>query len=183
MSPSGKKTYLSKEISEVWEHGYHTVQDLTYDSALYCAKYILKKINGDRKEEHYGGRQPEFTTMSRKPGIGHDWYQKYKNDVYNYDKIVLKDSRIFRPPRYYDELHESTNQSRMRELKLQRRKNAALNPDNCEDRRATRALLAKIKEQKFKIRSLEREFHNLHARPLGGASVTGGGSALAQSVV
>ncbi len=33
----------------------------------------------------------EFITMSRKPGIAHDWIVKYYADVYNYDKVVLPD--------------------------------------------------------------------------------------------
>lgn len=155
-----QKVFLSQEIADLWPHGIHSVQELTYDSAAYCAKYCLKKINGERQEEHYQGRKPEFTTMSLKPGIGREWYEKYKNDVYNYDKMVLDSKHIFRPPRYYDELYESEHPTRMRELKRQRRKNASLNPDNCEERRRTRAELAQIKEEQLKIRQLEKQlFH------------------------
>lgn len=156
----GNKIFLSEEIAEAWPHGLHSVQSMSYDAAAYCSKYILKKINGDPAADHYQGRQPEFVTMSRRPGIGKAWYDKYKNDVYNLDKIVLDNEHIFRPPRYYDELYEGDCPDHLRELKRKRRKAAASNPDNCEDRRRTRAELAKLKEEQFKIRQLEKAmFH------------------------
>jgi hypothetical protein len=41
--------------------------------------------------------------MSRKPGIGKEWFDKYKSDVYPHDYVVVKKHKI-RPPRYYDKL-------------------------------------------------------------------------------
>lgn len=169
--------YISKTLSEVWPHGMHSIQDLTYDSACYCAKYVLKKINGERAEEHYLGRKPEFITMSRKPGIGRLWYDKFSEDIYNYDKVVLDNNHIFRPPRFYDELHEIHHPSRMRELKQKRRQVASLNPDNCEERRVTRNKLAILREQRQKLRNLENGKTSLLVSPPGGANETGGESA------
>lgn len=153
---NGNNVYISEELSEVWPHGLHSVQELTYDSAAYCAKYILKKQTGERAEQHYNGLEPEFTTMSRRPGIGKKWFEKFKNDVYNHDRMVLGPNVILRPPRYYDELFELHHPTRLRELKRKRRMAATLNPDNCEDRRAVKAALAKLKEEKIKIRRLEK---------------------------
>jgi hypothetical protein len=33
--------------------------------------------------------KPEYTTMSRRPGIAGDWFDKYKDDVYPSDTIHL----------------------------------------------------------------------------------------------
>ena len=39
--------------------------------------------------------------MSRKPGIGHSWFQKYKKDVFPHDYIVVRDNLKISPPPYY----------------------------------------------------------------------------------
>ena len=38
--------YTSDFLSDVWGHGFVTVGELTYQSAAYCARYVLKKVTG-----------------------------------------------------------------------------------------------------------------------------------------
>ena len=50
--------------------------------------------------------KPEYNTMSRRPGIGKPWLDKYKKDVYPHDYIIIHTSKgpqKLRPPRFYDE--------------------------------------------------------------------------------
>jgi len=93
--------YTSKLLEDVWGKGFCTIGEVTFESAAYVARYLLKKITGDNAAEHYQGRKPEYITMSRNPGIGSDWFKKYRDDVYPSDEIIYK-GRRFRPPRYYD---------------------------------------------------------------------------------
>ena len=44
--------------------------------------------------------------MSRRPGIGHGWYERFASDVYPSDEVIIK-GRSMRPPRYYDKLYEA----------------------------------------------------------------------------
>lgn len=148
--------YLSPVISELWPHGLHSIGDVTYDSACYVAKYCLKKITGKQADGHYGDRLPEFTTMSRKPGIGKDWYDRFSKDLYNHDKCVVAHNHILRPPKYYDSMYELDNPKHFRSLKSKRRENASLNPENCEERREIKNKLAKIKEQQKALRNYEK---------------------------
>ena len=39
--------------------------------------------------------------MSRHPGIGKPWLEKYKSDVYNFDHVILNGVRM-KPPKSYD---------------------------------------------------------------------------------
>ena len=80
--------YISQSLSELWPFGLHTIGDVTFDSAAYVARYVTKKITGDRAASHYGDRVPEYTTMSRRPGIGRQWYEKFKSDCYPSDEVV-----------------------------------------------------------------------------------------------
>lgn len=125
---SGYSIYTSGCLSELWGKGHAVTGDVTFDSASYVARYCLKKVTGDRKEEHYGGRLPEYTTMSRGSkklatgGIGKGWYDKFKSDVYPLDRVVVR-GHITRPPRFYDNLLCREDRSTFEWLKINREKN------------------------------------------------------------
>lgn len=114
--PSGSVLYTSKQLSELWPKGFVSVGDLTFESAAYIARYVMKKVTGAAAEKHYEAvdgytgevyqRKPEFTQMSRKPGIGSLWFKKFASDVYPRDFVVIRGVKM-RPPRYYDKLLES----------------------------------------------------------------------------
>jgi len=112
----GEPLYTSSELSDLWSTdgrplGFCTVGEVTFDSAVYCAKYALKKVTGDKAFEHYtivdmdgcvtGERVPEFATMSRNPGIGAPYFDKYGYEVLDHDSVIIN-GREVRPPHYYD---------------------------------------------------------------------------------
>jgi hypothetical protein len=97
----GQSLYTSKSLEKLWPHGFSTVGEFSQHTAMYVAKYAIKKITGIEAAAHYNGRLPEFAVMSLKPGIGHDWIQKYTNDVYMKDYFTIKGQKM-RPPKYYD---------------------------------------------------------------------------------
>ena len=101
----GDVLYTSPFLEKIWQKGWCPFGDLTFDSAAYTARYILKKVNGPIAEEHYKGRSPEFICMSRRPGIGADWFKKFETDVTTTDSVRLSRYNIrCQPPRYYDKL-------------------------------------------------------------------------------
>ncbi len=59
----------SEPLSKAWTEGFHTISELNHHRAKYLANYITKKLTGPL--EYSDGRQPEFASMSRKPGLGH----------------------------------------------------------------------------------------------------------------
>lgn len=103
---AGSRLYISPLLAHLWPFGFHTIGDVTFDSAAYVARYITKKINGEPAKEHYNGRLPEYVVMSRKPGIAADWIRKFYGDVYPHDYIVIRDKFKCRPPRYYDQIYD-----------------------------------------------------------------------------
>lgn len=118
----GVRLYRSEMLERLWPFGYSTVGDVTFESAAYVARYVLKKMTGDMAEEHYNGKQPEYTTMSRRPGIGHDWLMMYKDDVYNYDCVVIRNNIKCRPPKYYDDIYDNLDPKKFEKIKIKRRK-------------------------------------------------------------
>lgn len=104
---NGINLYLSETLLKAWQYkGYVTVGDVTFESAAYVARYVMKKITGERAEEHYQGRQPEYTVMSRRPGIGASFFEKYSTDIYGKDFIVIRDQIKCKPPKYFDRLYD-----------------------------------------------------------------------------
>lgn len=104
-SESGDQCYRSPLLEDLWNKGNSEIGSLTFEMAAYVARYITKKVTGDGADVHYDGRLPEYCDMSRRPGIGKPWFDKYMNDVYPRDKVVIR-GREMRPPPYYDRLLE-----------------------------------------------------------------------------
>lgn len=103
---AGSRLYISPLIAKLWPFGFHTIGDVTFDSAAYVARYVLKKVTGDNADSHYNGREPEYVVMSRRPGIAHDWIRKFYDDVYPHDYVVIRDNIKCRPPKYYDQIYD-----------------------------------------------------------------------------
>lgn len=68
---TGDMLYTSERLNKIWGLGYVIIGDLTYQSAAYVARYVVKKAFGINKEWNLKhGRTPEFTLSSRKGGLG-----------------------------------------------------------------------------------------------------------------
>jgi hypothetical protein len=110
-TPSGALIYRSKSLEDLWPFGYSSVGDVTFESAAYVARYVMKKRTGKGVGDHYETtdfetgeikeRVPEFNRMSLKPGIGFEWYRKFHSDIYPHDYVVIN-GRESRPPKFYD---------------------------------------------------------------------------------
>ena len=93
--------------------------------------------------------------MSRRPGIGSDWFNKYAEDVYPSDEVICKGMAV-KPPKYYDQLYEIQDPDSFREIKETRRKSAkARKHDNTPER-----LEAKRKVKLAQLNQLKRNYEN-----------------------
>lgn len=100
-SSNGENLYVSDSLTDLWGFGHCSIGDVTFESAAYVARYCTKLITGEAAAEHYQGRQPEYATMSRRPGIGRRWYDQFKKDAYPSDFLLVRGAKC-KPPRYYD---------------------------------------------------------------------------------
>jgi len=161
----GVRLYTSKTLLDLWENkGHVTIGEVTFESAAYVARYIMKKVNGDRAEDHYTSIDPttgeiktltpEYTTMSRRPGIAREWFETYKSDVYPSDFLIHRNLKI-KPPKYYDRLYEITEPTNYKHIKLNRKIKAKQNTDNTPERLQTKERL-KLKS----LQQLKRSYEN-----------------------
>lgn len=161
----GHNIYSSVILSELWPYGFHEIGDVTFESAAYVARYIMKKVNGKKADMHYTSidyntgeyvdLKPEYVTMSRRPGLGSKWFDKFSTDVFPSDFIVLNEKKM-RPPKYYDYLYDIAMPDDLRKVKVRREKYAKLfDKNNTSDRLKVReAVLAS------KIKNLKRGYEN-----------------------
>ncbi|QXP07841.1 MAG: replication initiator protein [Arizlama microvirus] len=159
---SGSFIYRSQELEKLWTHGYSSIGDVTFESAAYVARYIMQKQTGKVDTNHYTFCDlttgelvkllPEYNNMSLKPGIGAEWYKKYKNDVYPHDYVELRGKKL-KPPKFYDKLYAKENPYEYDQILYTREKQAKINPEEHSYER----LLVKETVQKAKLQKLKRK--------------------------
>jgi len=154
-SPSGEAIYTSPTLEKIWDRGFVTLGHVTFESAAYCARYILKKINGPLADQvdsktglkHYERINtftgeicevlPEYSSMSRGGrsgrGIAHDWITRYSSDVYPKDFTTVRGNRV-RPSRYYDNYLKNIDIDMYDDIKAGRALKAYESEDNTESR-------------------------------------------------
>lgn len=144
-------TYRSVLADSLWGNGNVVIGDVTPRSAAYVAGYTLGKVYGHRAIDHYEdvvdtetgevtARRPEFCTMSRRPGIGAWWYDKYGRDLLPHDFAVMQ-GRKYKVPRYYwNKFQSSGDQALVEEIQHARYlRSQAVDPaENSERRRSER---------------------------------------------
>lgn len=144
-TPQGDRLYTSAQLEEIWGKGFCTVGDVTHKSAGYCAEYVMKKISGELAATHYLRThpvigsvhlvEPEFALRSMRPGIGATWYDKFRDDCFPSDFIVV-DGKQRKVPTYYSKKLQEDEQEQIK----RRRKRASLprKADNTKERLAVR---------------------------------------------
>jgi hypothetical protein len=118
-SARGDFIYRSQSLEKLWPFGRCEIGNVTFESAAYVARYITKKLSGPLAAAHYTKldtetgeiitKKPEYTTMSRRPGIGADWLKLYSTDVYNHDRLIIRGGVQIPPPRFYNNQYEILN--------------------------------------------------------------------------
>jgi hypothetical protein len=156
--------YTSKTLSDIWKMGNVQVGDVTADSAGYVARYCLKKVNGRNQDDHYRNIdpvtgeityvQPEYSTMSNRPGIAKEWFDQYWRDCYPSGEIPIPGKGVIRGAvRYFDKMMEQTDEELLEEVKETRR---VFRDENADEYTPER-LKDKYRVKQAQIRTLKRE--------------------------
>lgn len=113
--------YTSEFLTEKWNRGHVIVGGVAFESCAYVSRYIMKKQKGKTADVYDKFNiAPEFTVMSRRPGIAKEYFDDNYEDIYPNDKIILSGGKITRPPRYFDNLMDDIDEELMEDIKLKR---------------------------------------------------------------
>lgn len=106
----GQPIYQSETLRKIWPYGFNGIEDVTWQNCAYTARYVQKKRKGYEKSYYeYFNIVPEFSRMSRRPGIGRLYYDEHKEEIYkDYEMFVstMKGGFKTKPPRYYNKLYD-----------------------------------------------------------------------------
>lgn len=129
LSKSGERLYVSSKADSLWSHGNVWIGSVSFQSASYVARYVMKKVTGDLAEHYYqvldveSGElvpvAPEFVHMSLKPGIGSGWLEKFGSDVYPSGDVVVNGKKA-QAPRYYDLWYDKRDPEGLQRVKDRR---------------------------------------------------------------
>lgn len=182
--------YKSSILTELWSMaprstvsdekespaGFCTVQDVTFDTCSYVARYVTKKLKG-YKSEFYETRgiDPPFSLMSRRPGIGRQYLDDHP-ELWDSDYIHCStvDGGIkFRPMKYFKRVRSEQDPIVAEEASAV---SAAISEENIRTVELFSSLsydeyldrLARIKANKVKslVRSEKSYISDSHARDL-----------------
>lgn len=162
-SKSGFDQFKSKILADTWGKGHCTVSAFSYTTAAYTARYVMKKIRGKNAGDdpvysrlnlvtgELFQAEPEFCLMSRKPGIGSSWYDKYKSDTFPSD-FLISDGKKHPIPRFYLDKLKMNDERTFKKVRGKRRyEREQQKDDNTSDR-----LYTKMEVKKAKISQLKR---------------------------
>lgn len=127
--------YTSQILEQIWAKGKTEIMDMTFETAAYVARYIMKKQNVSKATPPakaaeiialYEKKETERPVcISRDGGIGKKWYEQWKEEIYKQDKVYRQKNTgeyiAIKPPKYYDRRYEIENPDEYKKIKIQRR--------------------------------------------------------------
>lgn len=88
--PIKENLYTNGSLVDVWGKGLVSIAPVTMASVCYVCGYVNKKIDD----------LDTFSLMSRRPGIGHTWLDKYKDDILRTGVVSIEGRQYQVPKRY-----------------------------------------------------------------------------------
>lgn len=131
VTKEGHRLYTSPSLTSLWPYGFSSVGSMTLQSACYVARYATKKWKSKKDCDFPRGTctnietgeifqmVDEYADMSRRPGIGSDWYENFKDDLFPKDFITLN-GRKHSVPRFYDKKFEFDDAEAFEMIKRER---------------------------------------------------------------
>ena len=84
--------YTNSKLVDAWQNGHVSIAPVNMASICYVCGYVNKKID-----------DPDtFSLMSRRPGIGHDWLDRYAHDVATIGVVTIEGKAYQVPKRYLE---------------------------------------------------------------------------------
>lgn len=132
---NGNHYYHSNLLDYLWGNGRCIIGNASFESASYVARYVMKKRLGNTKGTYEkDGITPEFVVMSRRPGIGADYYDDFESDMFPRDQIFTRNT-VATPPRYFTERYKKSHPLESEDLIARRVERAQKNWENNQPKR------------------------------------------------
>lgn len=117
--------YRSSDLERLWPYGHSSIAPATQENATYIAKYTLGKYDESGTIRDFTGRTPPFLTMSRRPGIGHNYARENARALARFDGVRLRGGKLAALPAYYEKVLDRFEPQLARGLRGRRAQRAA----------------------------------------------------------
>lgn len=111
----GDLLYQSEWMDNIWRNGQVIIGNVTERSCRYVASYTIKDAKTQSYKDDWAAIHPitgkvinqrprPFARYSNKPGIGKEWWDKWKKDLWPTDQLIIKRNGQYIPapiPQYY----------------------------------------------------------------------------------
>lgn len=122
--------WTSPTLYKAWGMGNVSVGALNFQTAVYTASYVTKKLGYQKRYVQLDVDTGELKDMiqprafmSLNPAIAKNWLAQYGKYVYDYDQVVIN-GKPQKPPKYYDEWLRKTNEQHHKSIKEKRTQQA-----------------------------------------------------------
>ena len=96
---------LNRAVREAWLFGFTRIDRFNIATARYVARYVTKKLTGDKASLYQRkGIIPEFSLMSRRPGIGLDYFKKKMQDIKDRGCLIISGKKAPIPRYFYNKI-------------------------------------------------------------------------------
>lgn len=130
--------YSSYILTETWQSGQVSIAPVTMSSICYVCGYVTKKI----------GDADTFSLMSRRPGIGHRWLEKYSDDIARTGSVTIEGREFPVPKRYLDWDSDNLDFLKAERARIVQQRDPLLHRESLRSRETNRnALLSKKREK------------------------------------
>mgnify|MGYP006878681122 CR=1 FL=1 len=128
-------TFTSESVAKLWKgKGFHSLAPFSSEVANYVCKYILKNQFLDESDAEYVPPFDPYTgevveipkmraRMSTRPPIGKRYFDKYKDEIYKHDEIIIE-GKPRQPPKVFDKWMAEDQPDLLTRVKADRMANA-----------------------------------------------------------
>lgn len=128
-------SYTHPVLTECWGKGICQIDPVTLGSIMYVCGYVNKKLSDE----------DTFSLMSRRPGIGKLWLDKYLPELKKVGSVIMEGREFPIPARYMDwEEHEL---EAVKKARVRYALNKSAKHDPVENRRRLDAKISNIKNR------------------------------------
>lgn len=94
-----QQLYISEEFADIWKKGFILLGNVTWKTCAYVARYVMKKAYNELLP--FDGCEPEFSLMSRNPGLGKYYFLEHDIDFEKLDVKILEGGQKIKIPKYF----------------------------------------------------------------------------------
>lgn len=120
--------WSNEVLEKAWGLGQVAIGTLNYETARYTASYVTKKLRTkqtyvkvDEKTGELIALEQPRAYMSLNPAIARTWLEKWGNNVFTHDQVIIN-GKAQKPPKYYDRWLEKKSKIAHQIMKEERKK-------------------------------------------------------------